>query len=263
LKRNLENIALKSIPIQKKPVLEVVNVSKHFDLNGNARSVLDDISFSAASGEMICIIGRSGCGKTTLLNILAGFLMPSSGVVKVNGRPIRKPGPDRCVIFQEDTLFPWLTVRENIAFGLRSGTIGDKHSIDSEVDRFLTLVRLHEFQHYLPQEISGGMKQRVAIARVLILQPQVLLMDEPFASLDYHTRREMQNLLIAIWMELNQTIIFVTHDVDEAITLADRIALIDKNSGHIREVLAVPLSRPRKTEIPEYIFFRKNLYESL
>jgi NitT/TauT family transport system ATP-binding protein len=256
-------MALKPIPVQKRPVLEVVNVSKHFDLNGSARSVLNDISFSAASGEMICIIGRSGCGKTTLLNILAGFLTPSSGVVKVNGSPIRKPGPDRCVIFQEDTLFPWLTVRENIAFGLRSGAIGDKHSIDSEVDRFLTLVRLHEFQRYLPREISGGMKQRVAIARVLILQPQVLLMDEPFASLDYHTRREMQNLLLAIWMELNQTIIFVTHDVDEAITLADRIALIEKNSGRIREVLAVPLPRPRKTEIPEYIFFRKRLYESL
>jgi len=256
-------VALKSVPGRKRPVLDVVNVSKYFDLNGDERPVLRDLSFSAGAGEMICIIGRSGCGKTTLLNILAGFLMPSSGAVKVNGRLIRKPGSDRCVIFQEDTLFPWLTVRENIAFGLRGGTLGDKHAIDREVDRFLTLVRLREFQHYLPREISGGMKKRVALARVLILQPQVLLMDEPFASLDYHTRREMQNLLLSIWMELNQTILFVTHDVDEAITLADRIAVIDKHGGHIREVLAVPLSRPRKTEIPEYIYFRKQLYESL
>ena len=158
MRGELADPVLRPISIQRKPVLEVVNVSKHFDMNGGERPVLDDISFDAGAGEMICIIGRSGCGKTTLLNILAGFLMPSSGMVKVNGEPIRRPGPDRCVIFQEDTLFPWLTVRENIAFGLRSGTIGDKHSIDSEVDRFLTLVRLHEFQHYLPREISGGMK---------------------------------------------------------------------------------------------------------
>ena len=260
--RELADPVLRPISIQRKPVLEVVNVSKHFDMNGGERPVLDDISFDAGAGEMSCIIGRSGCGKTTLLNILAGYLMPSSGMVKVNGESIRRPGPDRCVIFQEDTLFPWLTVRENIAFGLR-GRTRDRHYIKGEVNRFLSLVRLHEFQHYLPREISGGMKQRVAIARVLILQPQVLLMDEPFASLDFHTRRDMQNLLLSIWKQLGQTIIFVTHDVDEAITLADTIIVIDKNSGCIREVFPVSLSRPRKTELPEYIFFRKKLYEFL
>jgi NitT/TauT family transport system ATP-binding protein len=258
----LTDPVLRPISIRRKPVLEVVNVSKHFDMNGGERPVLDDISFDASAGEMICIIGRSGCGKTTLLNILAGFLMPSSGMVKVNGESIRRPGPDRCVIFQEDTLFPWLTVRENIAFGLRRRT-RDRHYIKGEVNRFLSLVRLHEFQHYLPREISGGMKQRVAIARVLILEPQVLLMDEPFASLDFHTRRDMQNLLLSIWKQLGQTIIFVTHDVDEAITLADTIIVIDKNSERIREVFPVSLSRPRKNELPEYIFFRKKLYEFL
>jgi NitT/TauT family transport system ATP-binding protein len=188
--------------------------------------------------------------------------MPPSGTVKVNGEPIRRPGPDRCVIFQEDTLFPWLTVRENIAFGLGHRTWG-RHHIRSEVDRFLSLVGLHEFQHYLPREISGGMKQRVAIARVLILQPQVLLMDEPFASLDYHSRREMQDLLVTIWKELGPTIIFVTHDVDEAIALADTIILIDRDSGRIREVFHVSLPRPRKMELAEYVFFRKKLYEFL
>jgi NitT/TauT family transport system ATP-binding protein len=250
------------LPARKKPVLEVVKVSKHFDMNGDVRTVLDDINFEAGAGEMICIIGRSGCGKTTLLNILAGFLMPSSGTVKVNGEPIRRPGPDRCVIFQEDTLFPWLTVRENIAFGLKRRR-RDRRYVRAEVGRFLSLVRLDEFQGYLPGEISGGMKQRVAIARVLILRPQVLLMDEPFASLDYHTRREMQDLLLTIWRELSQTIIFITHDVDEAITLADRIIVIDSDSGCIREVFPVSLPRPRKTELPEYIFFRKKLYEFL
>lgn len=262
MRKGLTDADLRPVPIHREPVLEVVSVSKHFDMNGCERLVLDNISFEAGAGEMICIIGRSGCGKTTLLNILAGFLMSSSGTVKVNGEPIRRPGPDRCVIFQEDTLFPWLTVRENIAFGLRRLT-RDRHYINREVDHFLSLVRLHEFQHYLPREISGGMKQRVAIARVLILQPQVLLMDEPFASLDFHTRREMQDLLLSIWKELGQTIIFVTHDVDEAITLADTIIVIDKNTGYIREVFPVSLPRPRKMELPEYIFFRKKLYESL
>jgi NitT/TauT family transport system ATP-binding protein len=249
-------------PASERPLLQVVKVSKHFDMNGGVRAVLDDISFEAGAGEMICIIGRSGCGKTTLLNILAGFLMPSSGEVKVNGELIRRPGPDRCVIFQEDTLFPWLTVRENIAFGLTHRS-RDRHHLRAKVDRFVSLVKLREFQHYLPREISGGMKQRVAIARVLILQPQLLLMDEPFASLDYHTRREMQDLLLTIWRELGQTIIFITHDVDEAITLADTIMVIDKDSGRIREVFPVALPRPRKTELPEYVFFRKKLYESL
>jgi NitT/TauT family transport system ATP-binding protein len=262
MRRNLPDPVLRPVPARKRPVLEVFKVSKHFDMNGGVRPILDDISFDAGAGEMICIIGRSGCGKTTLLNILAGFLMPGSGEVKVNGEPIRSPGPDRCVIFQEDTLFPWLTVWENIAFGLKRRR-RDRHYIRAEVGRFLSLVKLREFQHYLPREVSGGMKQRVAIARVLILQPQVLLMDEPFASLDYHTRREMQDLLLTIWRELGQTIIFVTHDVDEAITLADTIIVIDKNSGGIQEVFPVSLPRPRKTELPEYIFFRKKLCESL
>jgi NitT/TauT family transport system ATP-binding protein len=258
----LPNVALRPEPTHGMPILEVINLSKHFDMDGGRRTVLKNISFNAEAGKMICVTGRSGCGKTTLLNILAGFLMPSSGTVKMNDEPIRMPGPDRCVIFQEDTLFPWLTVRENIAFGLHR-RMRDRHRIKVEVDRFLSLVGLYDFQHYLPREVSGGMKQRVAIARVLILQPQVLLMDEPFASLDYHTRKEMQDLLLTIWGELGQTIIFVTHDVDEAITLADTIIAIDKASGSIHEVFPVPLPRPRKTELPEYIFLRKRLYESL
>ena len=246
----------------ERPVLEVTDLKKHFEINGTAVFVLNDVSFCAGAGEMVCITGRSGCGKTTLLNILAGFHTPSAGTALLNGEPIRKPGPDRCVVFQEDTLFPWLTVRENITFGLK-GRTKDKHYIKREVDRFLSLVGLREFQHYLPREISGGMKQRVAIARVFILQPQVLLMDEPFASLDYHTRREMHDLLVSIWRELGQTILFVTHDVDEAITLADRILVMDRESGRIHEELAVSPTRPRKIEQPEYLFLRRKLYEFL
>ena len=164
---------LKAEAHEEQPVLEVIDLTKHFEVNGISISVLDHLSFSAGIGEMVCIAGRSGCGKTTLLNILAGFLKPTAGTVLINGEPIRKPGPDRCVVFQEDTLFPWLTVRENIAFGLKRRE-KDKRRLNEEVDRFITLVGLGDFHHYLPQEISGGMKQRVAIARVFILQPQGL-----------------------------------------------------------------------------------------
>jgi len=246
----------------EQPVLEVANLTKRFEVNGTSKAVLADLSFSAGTGEMVCIAGRSGCGKTTLLNILAGFLKPSAGTVLVNGKPIRKPGPDRCVVFQEDTLFPWLTVRENIAFGLKR-RMRDKHRLNQEVDRFITLVGLSDFHHYLPRELSGGMKQRVAIARVFILQPQVLLMDEPFASLDYYTRREMQDLLVSIWRDLGQTIVFVTHDADEAITLADKILVMDRSAGCIREELELTLPRPRRAEQTEYVFFRRKLYELL
>jgi NitT/TauT family transport system ATP-binding protein len=253
---------LKAEAHPEQPVLEVINLTKRFEVNGTSISVLADLSFSAGTGEMVCIAGRSGCGKTTLLNILAGFLKPSAGTVLVNGEPIRKPGPDRCVVFQEDTLLPWLTVRENIAFGLKR-KVKNKNRLNQEVDRFITLVGLSDFHHYLPRELSGGMKQRVAIARVLILQPQVLLMDEPFASLDYYTRREMQNLLVSIWRDLGQTIVFVTHDVDEAITLADRILVMDRSTGRIREELELTLPRPRRSEQTECVFFRRKLYELL
>ena len=160
------------------------------------------------------------------------------------------------MVFQEDALFPWLTVRENIAFGLK-GFGRDKAFLNEAVDRFLSLVGLEAFRDYLPRDISGGMKQRVALARVLILQPAVLLMDEPFASLDVQTREEMQNLLVSLWEELNQAIIFVTHDVDEAIKLADRILLMDREPGRISHEIPVPLDRPRTMERTEFVFFRE------
>ena len=262
MKDTVTHKLLKTEDHPEQPVLEVISLAKRFEVNGTSISVLTDLSFSAGTGEMVCIAGRSGCGKTTLLNILAGFLKPSDGTVLVNGDPIRKPGPDRCVVFQEDTLLPWLNVRENIAFGLKR-KVKDKNRLSQEVDRFITLVGLSDFHHYIPRELSGGMKQRVAIARVLILQPQVLLMDEPFASLDYYTRREMQNLLVSIWRDLGQTIVFVTHDVDEAITLADRILVMDRSTGRIREELELTLPRPRRSEQAECVFFRRKLYELL
>jgi NitT/TauT family transport system ATP-binding protein len=256
------NVWPEKIQEKRHDTLEVRHLSKRYDVNGSHVDVLDRISFSAKTGEMICILGRSGCGKTTLLNILAGFLPPSSGTVLLNGSPVQRPGPDRCVVFQEDTLFPWLTVWENIAFGLRSQT-RDKKYLQEEVDRFVSLVGLDPFRDYLPREISGGMKQRVALARVLILKPRVLLMDEPFASLDAQTREEMQDLLISLWETLAQTVLFVTHSVDEAITLADRILVMSKWPGRIREEIPVSLPRPRKAEKTEFIFIKRKLYARL
>jgi len=245
------------------PALEATDVTMRFKVNGTSKTVLDRISFAAYREEFTCIVGQSGCGKTTLLNILAGFLPPSAGRVTVMGTTIRRPGPDRCVVFQEDTLFPWLTVRENIAFGLKGERRKSKHHVKEEVDRFLALVGLTDYQNYLPREISSGMKQRVELARVLILEPHIILMDEPFASLDYRTRREMQNLLVSLWQELPQTIIFVTHDVDEAIVLGDKIEIMDINPGRVHEELHIPLERPRNINQNGFGSYRDKLHRFL
>jgi len=247
---------------EKGRILEIKRLQKVFPLNGGFLPALDEVTFWAESGELICIIGRSGCGKSTLLKIMAGFVPPSSGEVLIKGKPVKTPGPDRCVIFQEDALFPWLTVRENIAFGLR-GRDQTKQSKAAEVEWFLELVGLGEFGDYLPNEISGGMKQRVALARVLILKPEVLLMDEPFASLDAQSREEMQNLLLTLWQELAHTILFVTHDVNEAVVLADRILLMGKNPGRIREEIRIDLTRPREKETGAFMNVSRRLHEAL
>jgi NitT/TauT family transport system ATP-binding protein len=249
-------------PGLRKTILEINNIGKVFRVNGTFLAVLAGIDFSVKKGELICILGRSGCGKSTLLKLFAGFLTPSSGEILLNGKPVSAPGTDRCVIFQEDTLFPWLTVQENIAFGLK-GRTKNKKGIQEEVDRFLALVGLTDFRDYLPREISGGMKQRVAMARVLILKPQILLMDEPFAALDAQTREEMQNLLLSLWEKLSHTIIFVTHDVNEASTLSDRILVMGSNPGRIRQDIHVGLARPRKMEERSFVFFSRKLHQHL
>ncbi len=261
MKPNLAPIS-KACPRIREPILEINSLRKVFHIDGSSLTVLDGIDFSVDKGEMICVLGRSGCGKSTLLKMLAGFLSPSSGEILLNGKPVANPGPDRCVVFQEDTLFPWLTVKENIAFG-QKGRTKNKKVFDEEVERFLSLVGLSEFRNYLPREISGGMKKRVALARVLILKPEVLLMDEPFASLDTQTREEMQKFLLSLWENLSHTIIFVTHDVTEAVTLADRILVMTKDPGRIREEIRVDLPRPRKREKSDFLFFSRKLYEGL
>lgn len=247
MKQHLKIVSSREKAETQNKVLHIAGLTKVFPVDAGYLTVLKDISFSVAKGELLCIIGRSGCGKTTLLNILAGFLPPSSGSILLNGHPISKPGPDRCVVFQDHALFPWLTVRENIAFGTRALGLSKK-AVRKEVDRYLSLMGLMEFADYLPEEISGGMRQRVALARVLILNPEVLLMDEPFASLDAQTREEMQTLLLSVRKDFSNTILFVTHDVQEALTLSDRVVLMGRNPGRIRDHIAVNLPRPRKRD---------------
>ncbi|MFO7861038.1 MAG: ABC transporter ATP-binding protein [Desulfosalsimonas sp.] len=229
---------------EKSPILEVRDLALHFKVNGSVLPILENIGLCVQPGEMMCVLGPSGCGKTTLLNVLAGFLKPSTGQVLAHDRPISGPGPDRCVVFQEDALFPWLTVAENIGFGLKGKSFSRRQRREM-VERYLNLVGLLPFGGYLHSEISGGMRQRVALARVLILEPAILLMDEPFVALDSQTRQEMQQLLLSLWKRFSHTVVFVTHDVREAVTLADRVVMMDKNPGRVKKVVEMDLQRPR------------------
>ena len=225
-------------------ILEIEGLGHHFVHDGATVPVLRDLSLAVRCGELVCLIGRSGCGKSTLLKIVAGFLTPTTGRCRLDGRPIGRPGPDRGVVFQEDALFPWLTVRENIGFGL-AGRQWPRRQRQQEVDRILDLVGLQGYGDYLPRALSGGMKQRVALARVLIRSPRLLLMDEPFGALDAQAREEMQELLLQLVRQRRQTILFVTHDVQEAVVIADRVLVLEKDGGRIRKELAIDLDRPR------------------
>ena len=251
---------LKAVKAER-PALTIQKVSKIFPADNGYLNVLDNVSFDIAPAELVCLLGPSGCGKTTLLKLIAGFMTPSAGIIRVDGRTVTSPGPDRCVVFQEDALFPWLTVSENIAFGAKKLMHGSR--LVKEVHRYLEMVGLSAFKDYLPREISGGMKQRVALARVLILQPQVLLMDEPFGALDAQTREDMQSLMLCLWEKLSHTIVFVTHDLVEAITLADRILVMGTNPGQIRSEIEVTLPRPRKKESDAFHNFFRDLRSRL
>jgi len=215
---------------------------------------LENISLDIAPGDFVALLGPSGCGKSTLLNIVASFEQPSSGTLTVGGRAIGAPGPDRGVVFQEAALFPWLTVWENIVFGPKAQGL-PASDYESRAEEMLGIMGLKDFRNHLPIQLSGGMRQRVGIARVLTLGSKVLLMDEPFGALDAQTRLTMQELLLSVWDRLKPTIIFVTHDIDEALFLADKIYVMSARPGRMESVIDTQLTRPRSIEMtatPEF-----------
>ena len=225
--------------------IEIRRVSYEYAANERAVTALRDVSFGVAESEFICVVGRSGCGKTTLLNILAGFLAPTKGDVLIGGRAVRGRGLDRGVVFQDFAqLFPWRTAQRNVEFGLEMKGV-PRGERAKTAQRFLGLVNLESFAGAYPHELSGGMQQRAAIARALAYNPSVLLMDEPFAALDALTRDEMQRLLVDVWRETKKTIVYVTHNVAEAVYLADRIVVLTPHPGTVKAEVKVTLPRPR------------------
>ena len=230
-------------------MLAVRNVRKLYGADARAYLALDGIELQVAEGEFVCLVGPSGCGKSTLLNILAGFEAPSGGAVDFEGSPVRGAGKDRVMFFQDAgaALLPWLTAEENVRFALRVRKV-PKAEWPAIIDKYLAMVDLAEHRHKFPAELSGGMRQRLQIARALAVEPKVLLMDEPFGALDALTRRRMHAFLLDIWQRTRTTIVFVTHDIAEAVTLADRICVM--SVAHITQVIPVPLPRPRDLADP-------------
>ncbi len=250
--------------------VNVDSVSKlHFSIKGEPLLALVDVTFQVEKNEFFSIVGPSGCGKTTLLNLLAGFEQPTRGELRVGGKIITEPGWERAVVFQEYALFPWYTVSENIRYGLQRKRLPEAEQ-RRLVDHYISLVGLRGFESRYPRELSGGMRQRVSIARALAVNPSILLMDEPFASLDIQTREYMQDELLKIWQREPKTVIFVTHSIDEAIKLSDRVAIMGPRPGRIEEIKTVAFERPRDPTNPEVVrlaaevkqWLRQQLFES-
>ncbi|MEC5383550.1 ABC transporter ATP-binding protein [Aurantimonas sp. C2-6-R+9] len=233
-------------------------VSRDFQTVGGVIQALATVNLTIRENEFLCLLGPSGCGKTTLLNLIAGFIPPTSGKISIEGTPITKPGPDRGVVFQDYSLFGWLTVRGNVEFGPRMAGTSVKERREL-ADYYLSLVGLTKFAEKYPFELSGGMKQRVAIARSLVTKPHVLLMDEPFAALDAMTRSSLQSEVLDIQRAEKKTVVFVTHNIGEAIFLADRIVVMSPHPGRIQEVIDVDFPRPRTRTTSSF----NELYERL
>lgn len=246
-----------------KTMITFQNVNKTYhNQTGRNSPVLSDINLIVPKGEFLCVLGPSGCGKTTLLNLVAGFIFPSSGRVMLDNTDISEPGPDRGVVFQEATLFPWLTVKKNIEFGLKF-TGKNRANRDETVRIHLDQMGLLDHADKYPHTLSGGMRQRVAIARVLALEPKVLLMDEPFSALDANTRERLQDELLRIWKSLHQTIVYVTHSVEEAAYLADRVIIMGRTPACVHADIPVTLQRPRRRSTPEFSGLTEQLRKHL
>jgi ABC-type nitrate/sulfonate/bicarbonate transport system ATPase subunit len=248
--------------VQEPTKLHIQNLSKVYRADGHEVVAIDEISLAIRNKEFATILGPSGCGKSTLLRIVAGLMKPTRGVVRLDGGAISGPGRDRGMVFQSYTLFPWLTVMENIQFGL--GLSGVPKAEQEQIAKeFVDKVGLRGFERAYPKALSGGMKQRVAIARALANNPAILLLDEPFGALDAQTRSLMQELLTSVWEELHKTILFVTHDVEEAIFLSDRVFIMTARPGRIKAEIEIPLERPRSYELKATETFLKLKMQAL
>jgi taurine transport system ATP-binding protein len=254
---------------EEKPVLSLRNVNFRYTGKKSGVTALRDISFSVKKGEFLCVLGPSGCGKSTLLRIIAGFLRPTSGEVRMGNRPVEGPSWHRGVVFQAPTLYAWLNVRDNIAFGLKMRKFPQK-KIRAITDQFLDLVGLKGFETQKPYELSGGMKQRVSLARALVNQPDILLMDEPFGALDALTRQNMQALVRKIWDKTGNTFLLITHDVDESLALGTRVMVLSKRPGRILNEFHPDFTRrfldgggEKVRYLPEYIELREKILKEI
>jgi NitT/TauT family transport system ATP-binding protein/sulfonate transport system ATP-binding protein len=249
-------------PRSPRPHVAIRGVTKRFQVDDGEIDALARIDVAIEHGEFVCLIGASGCGKSTLLRIVAGFEEPTTGEVTVDGKPVTGPGSDRGMVFQDYALFPWMTVKQNIGFGPRQRQLPRKE-VDGIADEFVRLVGLEQAASRYPNQLSGGMKQRVAIARVLANNANILLMDEPFGALDALTREQLQHELLQIWARSQVTILFVTHSVEEAALLADRVLVMSAGPGRIESDIRIDLPRPRDVSSPEFNAVRRDLARRL
>ena len=238
--------------------ITISGVNKIFSTSEREVTALKDITLSIPDGQFVCLLGPSGCGKSTLLNAVAGFSLPTSGQIVAGGQAVTGPGPDRGMVFQEYALFPWMTVEQNVAFGLEIKGM-EKTAIEQRVLALLDTLGLKDFRSRFPKDLSGGMRQRVAIARILALDSPIMLMDEPFGALDALTRRNLQDELLRIWAELKKTILFVTHSIEEAIYLADRIVVMTYRPGTVKRDIVVDLPRLRDPASAEFNALKREL----
>ncbi len=243
---------------QKRKLIECSNVSKTFQVPGGENQVVRDFNFVCQENEFICLFGPGQCGKTTLINLIAGFEMPTEGTIMVNGKRVTEPGPERGVVFQNITLFPWLTTMGNVEYGMKTAKVPKKERRE-RAQKYINLVGLQGFEQSYPIQLSGGMKQRVGIARAYSIEPEVMLMDEPFGALDAQTRYLMQEELQRIWQAEKRTVIFVTNNIEEAIYLADRILVLSNCPATIKKEYKIDLPRPRKYTSPEFLALRKEI----
>jgi len=243
-------------------VIAIDGVAKQYERDGRSTTALRDVSLSVSSGEFVTVVGPSGCGKTTLLRLVSGLESPTDGDITVAGKPVQDPDPNRGTVFQEYHLFPWLTVRENVAFGLVEQGVPAVER-QERVQELLDVIGLSDFADAYPKELSGGMKQRVGLARALAVDPDILLLDEPFGSVDMQTRRQLQRELLEIWRGTDKTVLFVTHDIEEAVALSDRIVVMSGTPGRVRATVSVAESRPRNRSAQWFVDQVETLFERI